>query len=62
VKAVWKAHIDYYKSIKSLKEKRRLVGDLTISKSRVHLVNNSIVFRFYIKREKTFSRLKIQLN
>jgi len=62
VKAVWKAHIDYYKSIKRLKEKRRLVGDLTISNSRVHLVNKSIVFRFYIKGEKTFSRLKIQLN
>lgn len=61
VKAVWKAHIDYYKSIKTLKEKRKLVRDLTKSKTGGQLVNNSIVFRFYIKGEKTFSRLKIQI-
>ena len=33
VNAVWKAHIDYYKSIKSLKEKRKLIRELTITKT-----------------------------
>jgi hypothetical protein len=60
VKAVWKAHIDYYKNIKSLKEKRKIVKNLTISQTGSNLLNKSIVFRFYIKGEKTFSVLNIQ--
>jgi hypothetical protein len=59
-KAIWKAHLDYYKKIKQLKEKRKLVRDMTINKTVSHIVNKSIVFRFYIKGEKTFSRLDIQ--
>jgi GT2 family glycosyltransferase len=58
-KAVWKAHMDYYKNIKSLKVKRESVKSLTINKIVSHLVNKSIVFRFYIKGEKTFSSLNI---
>jgi hypothetical protein len=60
VKAVWKAHIDYYKSIKTLKEKRKLVRDLTIEQYGSQLMNKSIVFMFYIKGRKTFSSLNIQ--
>lgn len=56
---VWKAHIDYYKSAKSLKIKRQSVKNLIKDKTFSHLVNKSIVFRFYIKGEKTFSSLKI---
>jgi GT2 family glycosyltransferase len=58
-KAVWKAHMDYYKNIKSLKVKRESVKSLTVNKIVCHLVNKSIVFRFYIKGEKTFSSLNI---
>jgi GT2 family glycosyltransferase len=60
VNAIWKAHIDYYKSIKSLKGKRKLVRDLTINQTGSQLMNKSIVFMFYIKGRKTFSSLNIQ--
>jgi len=59
VKPVCKAHIDYYKSAKSLKIKRKFVKNLTKDKTVSHMVNKSIVFTFYIKGEKTFSSLKI---
>jgi GT2 family glycosyltransferase len=62
MKAVWKAHIDYYKSIKSLKEKRKFVRNLTISKTGSHLVNKSIVFMFYIKGKKTFNSMNIKID
>jgi GT2 family glycosyltransferase len=58
-KAVWKAHMDYYKNIKSLKVKRESVSNLVKDKTISHLVNKSIVFRFYIKGEKTFGSLNI---
>lgn len=58
-KAVWKAHIDYYRNIKKLKVKREAVKNLTINKTTGHLVNKCIVFRFYIKGEKTFSSINI---
>jgi GT2 family glycosyltransferase len=60
VKAVWKAHNAYYKSIKSLKGKRKLVRDLAIKQTGSQLMNKSIVFMFYIKGRKTFSSLNIQ--
>lgn len=60
VKAIWKAHVDYYKSIKRLKEKRRFVLDLSISSATGKLMNKSVVFRFYIKGEKTFSSLNLR--
>jgi GT2 family glycosyltransferase len=59
-RAVWKAHIDYYKNIRSLKRKRKSVRDLIINPTGRRLLNKSIVFRFYIKGEKTFSSLNIQ--
>jgi hypothetical protein len=58
-KAVLKAHIDYYKNIKKLKVKRETVKNLTINKTLSHLVNKCIVFRFYIKGEKTFSSINL---
>jgi GT2 family glycosyltransferase len=60
VKAVWKAHTDYCKNIKSLKGKRESVRKLTISQTCRQILNKSIVFRFYIKGEKTFNRLNIE--
>jgi len=59
-RAVLKAHIDYYKTLKSLKEKRKFVRDLTNIKNGIQLLNKSIVFRFYIRGEKTFKSLKIE--
>jgi GT2 family glycosyltransferase len=58
-KAVWNAHMDYYKDVKSLRIKREAVTNLTINKTGVHLVNKSIVFWFYIRRKKTYSSLNI---
>jgi len=60
VKAIWKAHFNYYRSLNILKEKRKLVRNLTEDKSRGQFVNKSVVFRFYIWGEKTYSSLKIQ--
>lgn len=60
VKAIWKAHMDYYKSIKTLKEKRKSVRDLAISQTGSYLMNKSIVFWFYVKGKKTFSSLNFQ--
>lgn len=62
VKAIWKAHMDYYSNIESLKKKRRSVKDLTVKQTGELLVNKSIVFWFYIKRQKTFSKLDIKTN
>jgi GT2 family glycosyltransferase len=59
-KAVWNAHIDYYRNIKSLRVKRRSVRNLMISQPGSLLLNKCIVFRFYIKGDKTFSSLNIQ--
>jgi hypothetical protein len=56
-KAVWKAHMDYYKSIKPLKVKREYLRSFPENKNVSHLMNKSIVFGFYFKGEKTFSSL-----
>ena len=61
-KAILKAHIDYYRSIRTLKEKRKLVRDMTKNKNAGNLLNKSIVFRFYIRGEKTFNSLKIKFD
>jgi GT2 family glycosyltransferase len=60
-KSVWKAHADYYKSIKSLKEKRELVKKLSVKKSINIVMNKSIVFEFYIKGTRTFNKLKTNI-
>ncbi len=56
-KAVWKAHGDYYRSLKSLKEKRLLNKEMTLTYPGSLILNKSIVFEFYIKRKKTFNIL-----
>lgn len=57
VKAVWKAHIDFYKAIPALREKRKAVKKLATGKTENLIMNKSIVFEFYIKRNKTYTRL-----
>jgi GT2 family glycosyltransferase len=61
VRSVWKAHMDYYTSISSLKKKRESVKNLTITESSHAVLNKSIVFEFYIKRNKTFDKLRTNI-
>jgi GT2 family glycosyltransferase len=56
-KSVWKAHMDYYKSISELKTKREMVKKIENNHSSTHILNKSIVFEFYIKGNKTYDSL-----
>ncbi|MGA1978163.1 MAG: glycosyltransferase family 2 protein [Bacteroidales bacterium] len=59
VNAVWKAHRDFYRNLKSLKEKRKLASSpLTVTNFPGLILNKNIVFEFYLKRHRTFSSLK----
>jgi GT2 family glycosyltransferase len=60
-RSVWKAHMDYYKSISALRIKRKSVKKLTVTESLETFLNKSIVFEFYIKRNKTFDKLKMNI-
>jgi GT2 family glycosyltransferase len=55
--AVWKAHMDYYKAMDKLKEKREAVQKLGINDPGETVLNKSIVFEFYIKGHKTYKSL-----
>lgn len=57
VKSIWKAHIDYYRNISTLKEKRKMVKLLVKDHSDKMILNKSVVFEFYVKGHKTFSSL-----
>jgi hypothetical protein len=41
--------------------KREIVERLTITESSETILNKSVVFEFYIKRKKTFDKLKINI-
>jgi hypothetical protein len=59
VRAVWNAHMDYYKAINNLREKRKAAKKLEINDNSWDCVlNKSIVFEFYIKGNKTYKSLK----
>jgi GT2 family glycosyltransferase len=57
VRSVWKAHMDYNKSIIALKRKRESVKNITVTESSNAILNKSVVFEFYIKGHKTFDKL-----
>jgi GT2 family glycosyltransferase len=57
VKAVWKAHMDYYKASATLRDKRESVKKLEVNKVGAPILNKSIVFEFYIKGNKTYNSL-----
>ncbi len=57
VKAVWKAHMDYYKALPVLKEKRKIVKESGVNDSRELIMKKSIVFEFYVKGNKTYQSL-----
>jgi GT2 family glycosyltransferase len=61
VKSVLRAHIDYYRSINELKVKRKTEKKLEIIHSPALILNKSIVFEFYIKGNKTYDSLNIDL-
>jgi GT2 family glycosyltransferase len=52
--SVWKAHLDYYKKLKLLKEKRKTVKTLADNGSEKLIMNKSIIFEFYIKGHITY--------
>jgi hypothetical protein len=55
--AVWKAHMDYYKAINVLREKRIEVKKLEVNSTQSNILNKSIVFEFYVKGNKTYNSL-----
>lgn len=57
VHSVLLAHIDYYKSLTSLKLKRKTIRRSFPDNPGKHILNKSIVFEFYIKGNKIFSSL-----
>jgi len=57
VASVWRAHMDYYKSIDKLREKRKVVKKLEINNAYETVLNKSIVFEFYVKGHKTYRSL-----
>jgi GT2 family glycosyltransferase len=57
VRAVWKAHMDYYKVIDELREKRKIVKKLEMNHTQECILNKSIVFEFYVKGNKTYKSL-----
>lgn len=61
VKAIWNAYMDYYKNKRRLRVKRRRAKEIKITNSTTFILNKSIIFQFYIKRNKTFSSLKTGL-
>jgi GT2 family glycosyltransferase len=60
-RSVWKAHLDYYKNISSLKIKRKSIENNFTKKSSETVLNKSVVFEFYIKGKKTFDKLKMNI-
>jgi GT2 family glycosyltransferase len=56
-KAVVNAHISYYKRLGELRRKREIVKRLGEDHTRGLILNKSIIFEFYIKGIKTYSRL-----
>jgi GT2 family glycosyltransferase len=59
-KAVWNAHMDFYRNLKKLRVKRETVRQLETDHSTTTILNKSIVFEFYIRGHRTYDSLKIQ--
>ncbi len=56
--AVWKAHVGFYRQLAVIKTKREALKKLYGSRNVGMILNKSVVFEFYIKRNRTFSSLK----
>jgi GT2 family glycosyltransferase len=57
VRAVWNAHMNYYKSMDRLRIKRLDVKKLEVTHFDALVLNKSIVFEFYVKGNKTYTSL-----
>jgi GT2 family glycosyltransferase len=57
VRAVWKAHMDFYRVINGLREKREVIKKIEVNHNQEYVLNKSIVFEFYIKGNKTYKSL-----
>ncbi len=60
VRSIWKAHIDYYKSLKQLRVKRKLIKMQHTDHLNKLILNKSVVFEFYVKGRKKYSSLKLR--
>jgi len=58
VKAIWKAHMDYYRGVKEMKVKRSAIERTSEDNPLKYILNKSLVFEFYVKGNKTFRKLK----
>jgi GT2 family glycosyltransferase len=56
-RAVWKAHMDYYKHVEKLKLKRKMVKNLETGAIIPEILNKSIIFEFYVKGRKNYRSL-----
>jgi GT2 family glycosyltransferase len=56
-KAVWKAHMDFYKAIPVLNEKRKSIVTTDADNASNYIFNKSIVYEYYIKRKRTYQDL-----
>ncbi len=61
VRAVWKAHIDYYRHLDKLKKKREIIRSVCGNEHVGLVLNKCVVFKFYIKGKKTFNSLKLNI-
>jgi GT2 family glycosyltransferase len=61
VRAVWKAHIEYYRHLNKLKKKRDTIRSICGNEHVGLILNKCIVFEFYIKGKKTFNSLTSNL-
>lgn len=58
VSSVWKSHMDFYKKLKTLRNKRKSVKLVGEKDPGELILNKSVVFEFYIKGHRTFESLK----
>jgi GT2 family glycosyltransferase len=56
--AVFRAHIDFYKNIGLWKTKRRAISEHIVSYTKHGILQKSLVWHYFIKREKKFSQIK----
>lgn len=57
--AVWKAHMDFYRSLPELKEKRKIILRSGRADFSGLIMNKSLVIEFYLRRHRSFESLKI---
>jgi len=56
-RAVFKAHISYYKALGELRKKRAAVRSIGDGRAGKLILNKSVVFEFYVKGNRTFNSL-----